>query len=931
MRRMRAWTCALWLVGGTAVLLAQPSAPPPGQPVFRTGVNLLTVDATIVDRDGRQVTDLTPAEFVVEVDGRPRPVISAEYVRTADPLRPAGQVPSRAAAPASEDAFFSTNTRAQAPGRHILLLVDEGNIRVGQGRLMMRSAAKFVDNLQPEDRVAMVAIPRGALVDFTADHEKVREALLATVGRASAFKGRFYMSLSEAIATVERSDALLRMQLLVRECAAVLGNPVEATRCEIEVENEAGEFVDHQRQQTQMSLNGIREVLRSLAVLDGPKSVILISEGLVLDGLGGDVDEIAAIAADVRASLDVMLLDVPDVEVAVRERPTTPREDRDRQVAGLESLAGLARGALHRIIASGDAAFVRVTRALVGHYLIAVEARADDRDGRRHRISVKTTRRGLTVYSRRGFLASTSAVAATPTEAVTRALRAPLTINDVPIRVATWISKPPGANKGRLLIVAEMERLDAQTLEYTAGLVIVSASGQAVVSPVEKMTLREREGAPGTAVFTGSVVVDPGSYRLRLAVADEAGRVGSVERKVDAWDMSAPTLTMGDLLLGVPGADGQLAPAIEPVVAGGRLAAVVEVYQPALPIDSVEATLEVVSDEQGEPLTMAPLDVGTGAAAEIGVAQGSVATSLLPPGRYLARATVRQHGAVQGRLVRPFRVAAASAATTAPVAVAALRLPPALIASMIASLPVVDRAELVAPDVLTPALTAIAQARPAAKGAIALAVREGLGPAALEALASGDQMTAALLRGLDFFAQGQQARAIPQLQLAMQQAPALAQVRLYLGAALALAQRHREAAGLLTSINAEVAGRAPVARMAAASWLHAGDAPNAIVALESANAQGDPGVARTLALAYLAANRPADAMPLLAGYLEVHPTDADTLFAGIYAAYATAIAAPAGDAAARARVEAWARTYRNARGPQQALVDAWLAHLREQK
>ena len=31
----------------------------------------------------------------------------------------------------------------------------------------------------------------------------------------------------------------------------------------------------------------MREVLRSLAALEGPKSVILISEGLVLDGLGG--------------------------------------------------------------------------------------------------------------------------------------------------------------------------------------------------------------------------------------------------------------------------------------------------------------------------------------------------------------------------------------------------------------------------------------------------------------------------------------------------------------------------------------------------------------------------------------------------------------------------------------------------------------------
>ena len=62
--------------------------PPPArrsqQPVFRGGVDLLTVDATVVDREGRQIIDLKPAEFVVEVDGKARPVVSAEYVKLVD-------------------------------------------------------------------------------------------------------------------------------------------------------------------------------------------------------------------------------------------------------------------------------------------------------------------------------------------------------------------------------------------------------------------------------------------------------------------------------------------------------------------------------------------------------------------------------------------------------------------------------------------------------------------------------------------------------------------------------------------------------------------------------------------------------------------------------------------------------------------------------
>ena len=256
MRGMRVHPFVLWMalgIGVTAHTAASPPSqnqtppqPQTKQPVFRAGVELLTVDATIVDRDGRQITDLAVAEFVVEVDGNPRPVVSAEYVKLVDDRRyPSG--PTRMAPPPPENPFFSTNTRAVEPGRLIVLIVDEGNIRVGQGRDVMRSAVKFVDGLSPNDKVALAAIPRGALVDFTDNHERVREGLLATVGRATRFKGRFFMSLSEAIAAYEHSDSMLRAQLILRECAAVLDNPVEATRCEIEVEQEAGEYVNHKR------------------------------------------------------------------------------------------------------------------------------------------------------------------------------------------------------------------------------------------------------------------------------------------------------------------------------------------------------------------------------------------------------------------------------------------------------------------------------------------------------------------------------------------------------------------------------------------------------------------------------------------------------------------------------------------------------------
>ena len=72
---------------------------------------------------------------------------------------------------------------------------------------------------------------------------------------------------------------------------------------------------------------------------------------------------------------------------------------------------------------------------------------------------MKTTRRGVTIRSRRSFLTAMSAKATTPVDAVTRAIRSPLPINDLPLKISTWTYKEPGSGKVRVLIAAEVERL----------------------------------------------------------------------------------------------------------------------------------------------------------------------------------------------------------------------------------------------------------------------------------------------------------------------------------------------------------------------------------------------------------------------------------------------------------------------------------------
>ena len=90
MRGFSAGVVLIALVASTSVGTQSTQAPSPQQPqqpVFRAGIELVTLDVTALDSNGRQVTDLTTADFQVEIDGDRRQVTSAEYVRSADPLR----------------------------------------------------------------------------------------------------------------------------------------------------------------------------------------------------------------------------------------------------------------------------------------------------------------------------------------------------------------------------------------------------------------------------------------------------------------------------------------------------------------------------------------------------------------------------------------------------------------------------------------------------------------------------------------------------------------------------------------------------------------------------------------------------------------------------------------------------------------------------
>ena len=137
------------------------------EPVFRAGVDLVTVDAIVVDKDGRPVTGLTADDFILTVDGKPRGIDAFELVAV------------RAAETAADRRLpdVSSNDVAE-PARVVLLVIDRNNMRLGDGRAALEGLKGLIDNLAPRDRLGLVTLPGGGpVIPPTGDHQAVIDAI----------------------------------------------------------------------------------------------------------------------------------------------------------------------------------------------------------------------------------------------------------------------------------------------------------------------------------------------------------------------------------------------------------------------------------------------------------------------------------------------------------------------------------------------------------------------------------------------------------------------------------------------------------------------------------------------------------------------------------------------------------------------------------
>jgi VWFA-related protein len=443
---------------GTCHLAAQ-TAPRP-QPSFASGVDLVTVDVTVLTRGGEPRTDLRLEDFILTVDGSPRRIVSMRLLK-AD----AAASEAVAAAPAAPVA----PSDAAAPGRRFVLVVDREHVGAGEGQAMLAAAAKFVDDLPAEDRSAVWRLPPASgAVRFKADRDEVKAELLRAVGTYRRPPGPWMIARDEAIDILDGKREVLQA-VIARECYK------QYPGCPGEVEAEARVLGFDWRHRAETTLAGLRDLVDSLGAVEGPKHIVLITGGPVFSREElSSVNVVAARSAAARVTIHALQVAEPPYQASTEHmRPTPMQIDQARSAA--YALAGQT-GGLAITPSAPEIAFNQLTRELSASYLLTFEPVPAERDGRPHAIAVQVRDAGwgTSVRARKAFTIDPGAPRATaPTASAGTAPTAAPDVDpagtapDPPAAVASSLPADLASLTGALARYAEGygERLSAAVAE----------------------------------------------------------------------------------------------------------------------------------------------------------------------------------------------------------------------------------------------------------------------------------------------------------------------------------------------------------------------------------------------------------------------------------------------------------------------------------
>jgi VWFA-related protein len=400
----------------------QPAPQPPT--VFRSGADIVEVDAVVHDKSGRFVEDLTREDFDVREDGHPEKIDLFSLVGHATPATPAAS--SAVTAPGA-----SGTTAAPAPAPRVFVVVfDDDHLTVGGFKRVQAAALNlFSKQFQQGDIGGVLAGGRMVNNRLTSDREEllkaVKSAKPSSKTTSKLFDLREWPSLNEAEAYQIsrlglRNDSVL--EEVVRRACAEDPDACRTVPPDAAVYEKAQRMTNDIRVSSDQTLRTLSALMTGLERVDARKTLLLLSEGFVADESWPLVQQAVGLAA--RANARIYSLDARGLD---RGRTPlgnfAPHDDTlgnllasfDIGADPTNSLAVDTGGFVVRNANILDQAVERIVEDASHYYVLGYRPERAP-DGTFRKISVKVNRPGVTVRARRGYVATPRGGPATTTD-----------------------------------------------------------------------------------------------------------------------------------------------------------------------------------------------------------------------------------------------------------------------------------------------------------------------------------------------------------------------------------------------------------------------------------------------------------------------------------------------------------------------------------
>jgi VWFA-related protein len=602
-------------------------------PRFRAGVDLLTLQTSVVDKSGVPVADLQPSDFTVRVDGQPRTVLFARFYRATDMMT--GAATPAVAAPAS-------NT-ATSGGRVVVFVVDRDSIRSGSERPFLDSAAKLLDALTPADAVGLVGIPTGT-VELTRDHTRVREQLLKMTGTEPRLMvgDERTITWNEAYAIADQRDANVRAMVIEREC----GNKTGPANCAQMIDDQAREILQVGRGHVRSALAVLTNLAKRLEPIRAPKHIVLLSGGKGFDqDLLPDYRQFARQTAASGIVVYAVHLDQIGDAASTRRGAGSSFGGRDMST-GLTTIAGMTGGAYYSATARAVGVFDRIKSEVNNFYELGIESTAAD-EGKPHEIEVKVNRPGVSVRARQQvMLPVAGATTSAPADPLLTLLQQPVDAAEIPLNVAAYTTRGSEPSTLKVMLSAELGGPQTRAPAEWAFL-FLAPDGQLAADGRQTI----EQPAEGPWALTASAQLAPGRYRLRFAVIDAGRRAGLIDVPLVIGLRAAGGLQMSDLIVGTP-VESRLQPRSR-LAQGSRLTALIEIMSAdAALLEKSRVAFELVPAGSAEPVQRVLMAARSAGSDVVLLNEAHVETSSLAPGRYTASAIPLVDGQPVGRVSR---------------------------------------------------------------------------------------------------------------------------------------------------------------------------------------------------------------------------------------------------------------------------------------